>query len=107
MLKAIQLPAGIAHLDTGLADVDGNNLTHSEAFFSVENWSAHSKYTQVCLAIESLRLNSKTEISPSGYDERKSGAQVWSQVSGCGFCSAGSRWSRIAVQAENIFQDIF
>ena len=28
MLQTVQLPAGIANLDTGLTDVDGNNLTH-------------------------------------------------------------------------------
>jgi hypothetical protein len=28
VLQAVQLPAGIAHLDTGLADVDGDDLTH-------------------------------------------------------------------------------
>ena len=28
MLKAVQLPAGISDLDTGLTDVDGDNLTH-------------------------------------------------------------------------------
>ena len=32
MLQTIQLPAGVAHLDTGLADVDGNNLTHCDDF---------------------------------------------------------------------------
>lgn len=30
MLKAVKLPAGIADLDTGLADVDGNALSHFE-----------------------------------------------------------------------------
>ena len=28
VLKAVELPAGVTHLDTGLADVNGNNLTH-------------------------------------------------------------------------------
>lgn len=28
MLQAVELPAGIAHLDTCLPDVDGDNLTH-------------------------------------------------------------------------------
>ena len=28
VLEAVQLPAGIANLDAGLADVDGDNLTH-------------------------------------------------------------------------------
>ena len=27
VLQAVQLPAGIAHLDTGLADMNGNTLT--------------------------------------------------------------------------------
>jgi len=30
MLEAVQLPAGIADLDTGLADVDGDDLAHSD-----------------------------------------------------------------------------
>ena len=41
MLKAVQLPAGIAHLATGLADMDGDTftlkkarpLTHYKTFF--------------------------------------------------------------------------
>lgn len=28
MLQTVQLPAGIANLDTGLTDVDGNDFTH-------------------------------------------------------------------------------
>jgi hypothetical protein len=28
VLKAVELPAGISDLDTGLADVDGDDLTH-------------------------------------------------------------------------------
>ena len=28
VLQAVELPAGIADLDTGLADVDADNLTH-------------------------------------------------------------------------------
>ena len=28
MLHAVELPAGIAHLDAGLADMDGDDLTH-------------------------------------------------------------------------------
>ena len=30
MLQAVELPAGIAHLDTGLADMDGDDFTHFE-----------------------------------------------------------------------------
>jgi len=28
MLQAVKLPAGIAHLNTGLSNVDGDNFTH-------------------------------------------------------------------------------
>ena len=28
MLQAVELPAGAAHLDTGLADVEGDHLAH-------------------------------------------------------------------------------
>ena len=28
MLEAVELPAGVAGLDAGLADVNGDNLTH-------------------------------------------------------------------------------
>ena len=28
VLKAVELPAGVADLDTGLADVDGDDLAH-------------------------------------------------------------------------------
>jgi hypothetical protein len=28
MLEAVELPAGVSDLDTGLADVDADNLTH-------------------------------------------------------------------------------
>lgn len=28
MLHAVELPAGVAHLDTGLADVDGDAFPH-------------------------------------------------------------------------------
>ena len=28
VLEAVELPAGVAHLDAGLADVDGDALTH-------------------------------------------------------------------------------
>ena len=28
VLEAVELPAGVAHLDTGLADVDGDDLPH-------------------------------------------------------------------------------
>jgi hypothetical protein len=31
VLKAVKLPAGITNLDTGLADVDGDDLTHIES----------------------------------------------------------------------------
>ena len=30
MLKAVELPAGVAHLGSGLADVDGDALAHVE-----------------------------------------------------------------------------
>ena len=30
VLEAVQLPAGITNLDTGLADVDGDDFTHVE-----------------------------------------------------------------------------
>ena len=30
MLQAVQLPASVTDLDTGLADVDGDHLTHAE-----------------------------------------------------------------------------
>lgn len=32
VLQAVQLPAGITDLDTGLANVDGDDLTHSECW---------------------------------------------------------------------------
>ena len=28
VLKAVELPAGVAHLDASLADVDGDDLAH-------------------------------------------------------------------------------
>ena len=31
MLQAVQLPAGVADLDTGLANMDGEALTHLES----------------------------------------------------------------------------
>lgn len=33
MFQAVQLPAGVTDLDTGLADVDGDDLTHIEKGF--------------------------------------------------------------------------
>ena len=30
VLQAVQLPAGVAHLDAGLADVDGDALAHGD-----------------------------------------------------------------------------
>jgi hypothetical protein len=32
VLKAEKLPAGVTNLDTGLTDVDGNDLSHFEVF---------------------------------------------------------------------------
>ena len=34
VLKAVELPTGITHLDPGLADVDGNTLSHLRFVFS-------------------------------------------------------------------------
>jgi len=36
MLKAVELPAGVTDLATGLADVDGDALTHVEVFWGSE-----------------------------------------------------------------------
>jgi hypothetical protein len=35
VLQAVELPAGISDLDTGLADVDGDHLTHGCLFLAV------------------------------------------------------------------------
>jgi hypothetical protein len=43
--EAVQLPAGIADLDTGLADVDGDNFTHGKGRASCEGLPAE---TDVC-----------------------------------------------------------
>ena len=32
MLEAVELPAGIAHLDSGLSDMNGNDLSHDDGF---------------------------------------------------------------------------
>ena len=92
MLQAVQLPAGVAHLDTGLANVDGDYLSHDDIFLA--GLSLVTKQ-EACLAIESLRLNSKTEMSPSGgNNERKSGRASLLKsggLGGGGVCSAGSR----------------
>jgi hypothetical protein len=33
MLQAVQLPAGISHLDSGLTDMYGDTFTHFRCFF--------------------------------------------------------------------------
>ena len=35
MLQAVQLPARVAHLDTGLANMNGDNFTHFRRVFDV------------------------------------------------------------------------
>jgi hypothetical protein len=40
VLKAVELPAGVARLDAALADVDGDNLTHFEKEGSKTNGPA-------------------------------------------------------------------
>jgi hypothetical protein len=37
VLQAVQLPAGVTDLDTGLADVDADNLTHG-CWLSETGW---------------------------------------------------------------------
>jgi len=45
MLQAVELPAGISDLDTGLADVDGDHLTHGCCFACLreqrKSWNGH------------------------------------------------------------------
>ena len=80
MLEAVELPAGIAHLDTGLADVDGDDFAHVDGDFvsvaGVEMRGAQPVLSLVTkqargLAIESLRLNSKTRMTPGGGGESR------------------------------------
>jgi len=35
VLQAVQLPAGVTDLDTGLADMDGDTFTHDEGWLFV------------------------------------------------------------------------
>lgn len=68
MLQAVEFPAGIAHLDSGLADVYGYYLAHDDDLVELiwsqkvtDGFYAGHK-TEVCLTIESLRPNSKTRM---------------------------------------------
>ena len=40
MFKAVEFPASVAHLDTGLSNVDGNDLSH------VDGWCVESAKTK-------------------------------------------------------------
>merc|ERR1719234_2204644 len=51
MLKAVELPAGVTNLATGLADVDGDALTHGEFEFLVKvKGSKRQKVSEVTLS---------------------------------------------------------